>query len=114
MDPIKLDLMDYLNQRSVWIKVDGNPEKISGMEPLHRRNAARWMIKNATLLLINYQMVEMRRTAQWAETSNGYDLRRTLANISRPEQWIKGTTLFLALTDGDDLASGYALPRAHQ
>lgn len=97
-----MDLIDYLNQDSVWMSNDGTSESIDGMGDVWRRNASRWMINHAESLWVATQVAALTRGLAAVSSIFGAmkiesDLVRTLSEISRPDQWVKSTPLYRAL-----------------
>lgn len=102
-----MDLHDYLNQRTEWMargrfgQPTGTLDPIKGMDLVHRKSAAKWMVKNAGTIYLAYKLCELRRSvdrpAYWGRTPD--DLGTLLAEISRPDEWITRTPLYQGLTD---------------
>lgn len=101
-----MDIRDYIDQGDVWISRDGALKDIEDMGASWRRNAARWMIRHAGELWVAYREATLRYDVEQYVEDN-YPLKQTtpelvatLAAISKPDEWVRGTELFRALTEG--------------
>lgn len=99
-----MDLFDYINQAGVWLPKSGDPIDIRDMTDVHRKNAARWLIRHAASLYIEYRFTEMAKALEVFDNREEREiwkslipLRDTLENISKPDQWIMGTALYESL-----------------
>lgn len=109
-----MDMETYLNQGRVWIDRDGREREIADMEPLHRKNAAKWLVRNAGPIWQAYELVSFRNTIIAFDASDvdtepdvseifgqtTDELVATLAAISKPDEWIQTTELYRALMSG--------------
>lgn len=88
-----MNVPDYLDQGEVWIPKDGRPIAIEDMTPEWRRNAARWLIRRAEALRMECRIAGSRNDGT-------EDLVGLLSGISKPDEWVRRTALYLALIDG--------------
>lgn len=99
-----MDLFDYVNQARVWLPKSGDPIDIRDMTAVWRKNAARWLLRHAGTLYIEYRLTETMKALEvfvdreereiWKSL---VPLRETLENVSKPDQWIMGTALYESL-----------------
>lgn len=92
--PDETMLTEYLTQTEIWSSASG-PMRISDMDPVYRRRAVEFLIRNA-LTLFQLWLMEQYVTAS-EEPSLGEKLRWA---STRPYSWLKRTPLFTALADG--------------
>lgn len=116
-----MDMEAYLNQGGKWINRDGGLMEIPDMVPLWRKNAARWLIRNAGALWQAYELSRFRNQIIAFDASESEpdvpevfgetteDLVAMLAAISKPDEWIQTTALYRALTARDRHAGIEAL-----
>ncbi len=104
-----MDMVDYLDQREVWISREGLPQPIAEMERSWRINASRWLVRNAAPIWQAYREACLRReivadsrAGTGVDQRSTRDLVATLAAISKPDEWVKGTELYAALVEDDD------------
>lgn len=94
--PAGLDMYEYLHQGDFWLTPDGLIP-VASMAPDHRGQSARWLLDNATGLIllcegkINEDIVS-------GETSKTLHDVFTMMN-TRPKDWVLRLPLYRALID---------------
>lgn len=89
-----MDIFDYLNQDRRWLPKGGSFVQISDMDHVWRKNAARWLLRHAASLRMEYRMIEdTADPSAYVQPS----LSEVLEDISKPDQWITRTALYQAL-----------------
>jgi len=108
------DMIGYLEQDRVWINRDGDRVEIASMTDVHRRNAARWLTRNADRIWTACMVAQVRRDiVDYDEYPGPLDLRardfvqekedefvHVLRMVSKPDEWIKETPLYRRLMEG--------------
>lgn len=107
-----MDMISYLDQGEVWIGKDGQETPIVDMSPLWRTNAARWLLRHAPELRTEYRITQLRHDLIDLDEATGpidWDARafliedqaelvEVLRQISKPDEWVRETALYRALT----------------
>lgn len=92
--PKGMDVDQYLKQGELWATPDGMV-RIETMAPDHKRHALRWLMDNATGLIL---IMESHLNEEILVGSNPYGLLDVLALMNtRPKEWVVTTTLYQAL-----------------
>lgn len=88
-----MDIVEFLDQETVWITADGARTKISEMSADHAALSARWLAQNSTgLILIAESAIN-----EGALNGDG-DVSDVLALVAQsPRDWIARKPLYRAL-----------------
>lgn len=87
-----MDIFEYLNQDRRWLPKGGSFVQITEMDHVWRKNAARWLIRHAASLRLEYRVIEFMRRGRLQNA-----LSEVLEDISKPDQWITRTALYRGL-----------------
>ncbi len=89
-----------LDQGKWWRTSGGGWVRIVDMEPRHRLNTARWLLRRASTLAdgIGFEELRLFRDAP-DDVADGF-LAEDEARMADPQRWLTGTVLYRALVEG--------------